>query len=236
MARLTNHGEAMSNLIQHLRSFNRKERFILLSEALGRHRLGDGFRTRLGDAIGVKIPAAAYVAMDYHLDWLQMALYLADNPSPPRWIPKGDVLAEGQEDYNKNQMDVDLLVAFDQGSTTHLAMVEAKMDAGWANRQMWLKAKRLPSHLWGLARHRHRPSTLCARFSEAPTEAGCEWLAVLDEARRRADLDGAEATAQSSKGHPLRRGTGVPRQPASSCASTPEREASPPPATPSSWD
>ena len=38
----------MSALIAHLRSFNRKERFVLLSDALGRERLGDDFRTDLG--------------------------------------------------------------------------------------------------------------------------------------------------------------------------------------------
>ena len=133
----------MSALIDHLRSFNRKERFILLSEALGRDHLGEGFRRRLGQAIGVMVPADAFVAMDYHLDWLQMALYLADEPEPPPRIPKEDVLAEGQDDYNTNQMDVDLLVAFDQGTTTHLALIEAKVDTGWTNRQMRRKAKRL---------------------------------------------------------------------------------------------
>lgn len=126
----------MSDLIGHLRSFNRKERFILLSDALGKERLGDDFRTRLGDCIGVRVPADAYVAMDYHLDWLQMALYLADYPDPPKRIPKGDLFAGNQE-------DADLLVAFDGESTTHLVLVEAKVETGWTNRQLKSKAKRL---------------------------------------------------------------------------------------------
>ena len=54
----------MSALIEHLRSFNRKERFILLREALGSDTLGDAFRRRLGDCIGVPVPADAFVAMD----------------------------------------------------------------------------------------------------------------------------------------------------------------------------
>ena len=133
----------MSELIEQLRSFNRKERFILLREALGRDALGDAFRRRLGDCIGAPVPANAFVAMDYHLDWLQMALYLARTPDPPPRIPKQDVLGEGPADFNANQMDVDLLVAFDEGATTHLVLLEAKMETGWTNRQMCKKAERL---------------------------------------------------------------------------------------------
>ncbi len=126
----------MSELLGHLRSFNRKERFILLTEALGTHVLGEGFRTRLGKAIGVTVPADAYVAMDYHLDWLQMALYLAGTAQPPARI-RNDRLVTG------NQEDVDLLVAFDGESTTHLALVEAKVETGWTNSQLRSKAGRL---------------------------------------------------------------------------------------------
>ena len=133
----------MSDLIDHLRSFNRKERFILLREALGRDTLGDAFRRRLSDAIGVAVPDGAFVAMDYHLDWLQMALYLARTPSPSHPIPKGDVLGSGQQGFNENQMDIDLLVAFDEGATTRLLLLEAKMETGWTNRQMLRKAERL---------------------------------------------------------------------------------------------
>ncbi|MYD65331.1 MAG: hypothetical protein F4X26_05020 [Chloroflexi bacterium] len=133
----------MSDLVSHLRSFNRKERFILLSEALGRDILGGAFRGRLGEAIGVAVPDTAFVAMDYHLDWLQMALYLAGTPNPPDSIPKSDVIGSSPQDFNQNQMDVDLLVAFDEGSTTRLVLIEAKMETGWTNDQMSKKAERL---------------------------------------------------------------------------------------------
>ncbi|MDE2668487.1 MAG: hypothetical protein OXI51_02405 [Chloroflexota bacterium] len=68
----------MATLIEHLESFNRKERFILLKEALGEgtFRLDAGFRDTLGAAVDVTIPPNAFVAMDYHLDWIQMALHL----------------------------------------------------------------------------------------------------------------------------------------------------------------
>ena len=135
----------MSDLITRLQSFNRKERFILLREALGGRTfsLEAGFRERLGALIGVRVPTDAFVAMDYHLDWLQMALFLARTPTPPQFIPKGDVLSEGQEDLNANQMDIDLLVAFDTEAKTHLVLLEAKMETGWSNLQMRRKAKRL---------------------------------------------------------------------------------------------
>ena len=93
------------------------------------------------------VPADAFVAMDYHLDWIQMALYLARTPDPPRPIPKEAVLGDGQKNINENQMDVDLLVAFDEGATTHLVLVEAKMETGWTNQQLCSKATRLRQHL-----------------------------------------------------------------------------------------
>ncbi len=126
----------MSDLIENLRSFNRKERFILLREALGSDTLGDAFRERLGDAIGVTVPADAFVAMDYHLDWLQMALYLAANPSPPERI-RNDRLVSG------NQEDADLIVAFQGNSATHVVLVEAKVETNWTNSQLESKAERL---------------------------------------------------------------------------------------------
>lgn len=131
----------MPTLIEHLRSLNRKERFILLREALGDHtfRLDRAFREKLGGTLRVSIPEDAFVAMDYHLDWLQMALYLTATPTPPSLIPK-DAL---RGDFNKNQMDTDLLVAFEDGGTAHVVLLEAKMETGWSNEQLRKKAERL---------------------------------------------------------------------------------------------
>ena len=128
----------MSALIEHLRAFNRKERFFLLSHALGvsTFRLDNGFREALGDEIGLSIPDDAYVAMDYHLDWLQIALYLADKPEPPEPIRNEGLIKANQE-------DIDLLVAFDGAATTHLVLLEAKMETSWTNKQLKSKAQRL---------------------------------------------------------------------------------------------
>ncbi len=48
-----------------------------------------------------------------------------------------------RRNYNANPIDIDLLVAFVQGTTTHLALIEAKVETGWTNRQLCRKATRL---------------------------------------------------------------------------------------------
>ncbi|MYH68008.1 MAG: hypothetical protein F4152_05515 [Dehalococcoidia bacterium] len=130
----------MSRVIEHLESFNRKERFHLLRTALGEDTftLEEGFRTCLGEKIGAEVPSKAFVAMDYHLDWLQMALYLAANPSSDGPIPNPD-----NDLFEGSQRDIDLVVAFDEGAKTHLVLVEAKLETGWSNSQLRCKAKRL---------------------------------------------------------------------------------------------
>ena len=69
----------MATLLEYLESFNRKERFFLVGEALGNpaFRLSSDFRTRLGAVFGLAIPNDALVAMDYHLDWIYASLVLA---------------------------------------------------------------------------------------------------------------------------------------------------------------
>ncbi len=74
--------------------------------------------------------------MDYHLDWLQMALYFAATPSPPSPIPNDDL-------FMANPEDTDLLIAFDEDETTHIVLLEAKMETGWINEQLHSKAQRL---------------------------------------------------------------------------------------------
>ncbi len=128
----------MPDLIKLLYSFNRKERFFLISQALGNFQLSDGFRQDLGGIIGLTIPDGAFTAMDYHLDWLTAALYAYDH---------GDV--DGIFDnpqrqvIRRNQEDTDLLVAFRDGGQYHLILVEAKGATRWTNRQMLSKAERL---------------------------------------------------------------------------------------------
>ena len=138
----------MSKVIEILRSLDRKERFAVLREALGFDRtapaLDKGFRTRLSASIDVPVPAHVFVAMDYHLDWIQLALHLAENsaPTPGEAFPN-----LGRCDINKDQEDIDLLVAFEtkdmKPPATHLVLIEAKAYLPWTNKQLKSKTCRL---------------------------------------------------------------------------------------------
>ncbi|MDE0373914.1 MAG: hypothetical protein OXI73_15410 [Rhodospirillales bacterium] len=138
----------MSQAIEILRSLDRKERFAVLRDALGfdDHApvLDPDFRDRLRACINVPVPETAFVAMDYHLDWIQIALHLAEGSGidldKPFKSPAADQI-------NRNQQDIDLLVAFDaagtNGPTTHLVMIEAKAYLHWTNGQLDSKTRRL---------------------------------------------------------------------------------------------
>ena len=143
---------ALPGTIDYLRLLNRKERFYLLRATLGEatFRLDERFRAQLQSCLSgvprgaVSIPPDAFVAMDYHLDWIAMALRLAaDKPERvhPDRFPLRDIAND--ELVSGTQQDVDLLVAFPDGPTTHLVMIEAKGDTGWRNDQLDEKAERL---------------------------------------------------------------------------------------------
>lgn len=131
----------MPDLIDILESFNRKERFFLVGEALGNPDfvLSSGFREKLAKAICLdEVPAGAFAWMDYHLDWLHASLVLSRNIQEEVFdFPNtGDAIKGTQE-------DIDLLVAFRQGDQYHLILVEAKAYTGWSNDQLKSKANRL---------------------------------------------------------------------------------------------
>lgn len=123
-------------LVDALKRFNRKERYWLIHNALGTdsERLDEGFRARLAEAIGNDVPATAWWAMDYHLDWLVGALTL---------VAQGDRgFAAHRNDAGLvigNQEDMDLIVAFDDT----LLMIEAKGESAWSNSQFRSKVARL---------------------------------------------------------------------------------------------
>lgn len=123
------------SFLDHLKRFNRKERFILLDYALkGRpFQLSSEFRKKLSSEIELEIPQDAYVAMDFHLDWIAVALRLHELERPI----ENDGIVVG------NQQDVDLFVAFDRAEITYLVLVEAKAQMSWLNSQLREKADRL---------------------------------------------------------------------------------------------
>ncbi|OBQ83550.1 hypothetical protein [Mesorhizobium sp. WSM3873] len=127
----------MSELEAALERFNRKERYWLLREALGRQPLSEEFRKKLagvfGSNAGVAVPENAWWAIDYHADWLFGALstlrYGESFPAHPN-VP---VQVTG------TQEDFDLLIAFERT----LIIVEAKAGQHWGNRQVKSKLARL---------------------------------------------------------------------------------------------
>lgn len=131
------------DLIDALMRFNRKERFHLLHHVLGYEgwsfRLSDEFREELGSNIGERVPPGALVMMDYHLDWISMAVWLAGR----RELPTKQRPARNEGRVVGNQEDIDLLVAFRSSGTVHIVLIEAKGDTPWSNSQLESKAFRL---------------------------------------------------------------------------------------------
>lgn len=131
------------DLIDALERFNRKERFHLLRHVLGYEgwsfRLSDEFREELGTNIGERVPPGALVMMDYHLDWISMAVSLSGRHELP--TKQTPALNEGR--VAGNQEDIDLLVAFKSSGTVHIVLIEAKGDTAWSNSQLESKALRL---------------------------------------------------------------------------------------------
>jgi hypothetical protein len=127
-------------VLEYLESFNRKERFFLIGEALGNpaFQLSSNFRAKLSAAFGIQPPRSAFVAMDYHLDWIHASLFLTQ-PG----IDLEAVHSNKQAVASGNQEDIDLLIAFEEGDTTHILLLEAKAASGWTNKQMLSKAERL---------------------------------------------------------------------------------------------
>ena len=82
--------------------------------------------------------------MDYHLDWIQMAIWLA--AKQPDLAVTGRVLLDDIPNDGLvcgTQQDIDLLLAFEIDATTHLVMIEAKGTTYWRNRQLKQKVERL---------------------------------------------------------------------------------------------
>ena len=128
--------EEKRDLIDILQSFNRKERFFLLAQALkGGHKtrsfaLSDEFRQLLKQEIDVDIPEngseSLFVGMDYHLNWIHASLVLShfeDQADRQKYLN-----AKGA--HKNSQEDVDLIVAFASEENSqrlyNLIMIEAK--------------------------------------------------------------------------------------------------------------
>lgn len=141
----------MSLLLNWLEKFNSKERFFLVGYALGNSRfaLGEQFCADISEKLHIPVHRDAFVAMDYHFDWLSASLHLAANgicpESSPERYPQILEVEDKEGWIHGNQEDIDLLIAFDQADKigTEIILLEAKGVTAWSNNQMESKAKRL---------------------------------------------------------------------------------------------
>jgi len=133
----------MATMIENLRKLNRKERFFLVGMALGNQefRLSEVFRKELSEKFRVSVVESAFVAMDYHMNWMYAAAALTyEKPLINRIYDNTNKVIDG------TQEDVDLVVAFeDQSSLIHLILLEAKGVTAFSNKQFEHKMNRLQS-------------------------------------------------------------------------------------------
>lgn len=135
------------NLIDNLKSFNRKERFYLIGQMLGNpdFHMDETQLDEISKLIKVKIPSEYFAAMDYHLDWIYASLFLTENDANiafgRNFTEKDGIKIDYQ--ISGTQEDVDFLLAFvDHENTTHIVMIEAKGDSYFSNAQLDSKNKR----------------------------------------------------------------------------------------------
>jgi hypothetical protein len=126
-----------NDLITLLKLFNRKERYFLIAQALGNNNftLSESFRKLISTKLDLFIPPDAFAAMDYHLDWIYASLF-ASTKDNLNFIELNELK------LNKNQEDIDFLIAFKEGTQYHLILIEAKAETGWTNKQIDSKAKK----------------------------------------------------------------------------------------------
>jgi len=148
--------EISKRLLKRIREFNRKERYHLLTNAMGgEFSLNEDFASKLSKAIkqGDESPPtknelasdATYVAMDYHLDWLAAAVQSICDPNSDKPIGEriGNTLDDGFQVLRGNQEDIDLLVVTKHKEKVWIILVEAKFDTGWSTKQLASKIRRL---------------------------------------------------------------------------------------------
>ena len=159
----------MSSVIQHLKAFNRKERFWLVGMALGNKdfELGAEFRELLNQKLKVNVRPGAFAAMDYHLDWIYASLFLASDGHSVAISPTGEPIYQRDQrskDYllKATQEDVDFLVAYKEDSVCHIILLEAKGETGFTNKQLKSKACRLKAIFEG---DEARSANACPHFA-----------------------------------------------------------------------
>jgi len=129
----------MSDFTDYLRRFNSEERFYLLGYILGNPGLRPASSSleQISGVLGLRIPEDAFAAMDFHLDWLYASLHMAFAGG------KSGVIANQGANIAGQQEDIDYLIAFEQGGTHSVVLIDAKAKSAWSASQLESKARRL---------------------------------------------------------------------------------------------
>jgi hypothetical protein len=126
----------MSNdgLAHTLQRFNRKERFLVVSNALGAAsgKLCDAFKKQVGKKLAIEPLEDDWWAFDYHIDWLVAALHWHFDQSRLEFPNERELVLGQQEDF-------DLIVA----AGNDIILIEAKGHSSWDARQLNSKLERL---------------------------------------------------------------------------------------------
>jgi hypothetical protein len=131
----------LNDILETLKAFNRKERFFLVGQALGNpnFKLCRDFKQNIQSTFSLDVPEHAFVAMDYHLDWIYSALELANNRVMKVHSNQNKMIHASAE-------DIDFLVAFKDQGIHHLIFLEAKGVTLFSNKQLMHKIERLTGY------------------------------------------------------------------------------------------
>lgn len=180
------------DLLELIKRFNRKERFILFEQAMagtGGVELSQAYRAELVQALPDVIvpPEVPLVLTDYHLNWLYAALELHAGTWTGRNRPPGKPAPRDRQALERNQEDIDLLLGWKAGDDYHLVLIEAKAHTGWSSSQMTSKADRL-THIFGEHGSEHyrdvRPHLVLTSFKKPVNLMGTKnwpaWMRTVD--------------------------------------------------------
>jgi hypothetical protein len=139
--------QSLHQLADALERFNRKERNLLIRDALGHQHiripLSDDFRQRVAKVLDLQkeIPEDAWWGTDYHFDWLAgaLALHFGDDCVCQTGRPNSHGDTKSKRLVQGNQEDIDLLLATGQD----LILIEAKAYSGWSESQLNSKLARI---------------------------------------------------------------------------------------------
>lgn len=130
----------MSNIVDILKSYDRKERAWLVRNALGGPPLDSAYLERVKAKLVLESEFGEDIwwSVDYHIDWLFAAAHVYRNdgfPHPPVSTPVGN-----ENSLLKHTIqDFDLIIA----DKSRIVLVEAKAFGSWRNDQIQSKVARL---------------------------------------------------------------------------------------------